>query len=222
MIYRVKNLHKDYQMGKVIVHAVDGITCDFEEGKFYTVMGPSGSGKSTFLHMLGLLDVPTEGKIFFDDLDTSTLSENKKSELRNTAIGFIFQKYYLVPVLNVYENVELPLLQRKNLSKEEIKISVDNIIEAVGLQKFKNHRPTELSGGQQQRVAIARALVTNPKVVIADEPTANLDSKNGQEIIKIMLQLNKINHTTFIFSTHDPSITNYCDEVVRIKDGKIV
>lgn len=222
MIYSVKNLHKDYKMGKVIVPAVDGITYDFEQGKFYTVMGPSGSGKSTFLHMLGLLDVPTQGKVYFDNIDSSTLSENKKSELRNTEIGFIFQKYYLVPVLNVYENVELPLLQRKNLSKVEIKERVDEIIESVGLGKFKNHRSLELSGGQQQRVAIARALVTNPKVVIADEPTANLDSKNGEEIIKIMLKLNVTNHTTFIFSTHDPSITNYCDEVVRIKDGKFV
>lgn len=199
MLYRIENLSKKYKLGKVIVNAVNNVSLNIEVGKFYTFIGPSGSGKSTLLNIMGLLDEPSEGKIFFYDKDISKLNDNMKCEIRNKNIGFIFQKYYLIPVLNVYENIEIPLLQNSKISKGERKDRIEQIIEEVGMKDYIKHKPNELSGGQQQRVAIARGLIMNPKVILADEPTANLDSKNSEEIIELMRKINRKNKTTFIF-----------------------
>lgn len=193
MLYKIENISKRYKLGKVIVNAVNNISLDIEGGRFYTIIGPSGSGKSTLLNIMGLLDEPSEGKILFDGKDLSKLSDNMKCEIRNKNIGFIFQKYYLIPVLNVYENIEIPLLQNSKISKGERKDRIEQIIEEVGMKDYIKHKPNELSGGQQQRVAIARGLVMNPKVILADEPTANLDSKNSEEIIELMRKINKKN-----------------------------
>lgn len=219
MLYKLNNIYKTYRTSKIEVKAINGIDLGLEEGKFYSFIGASGSGKSTLLHLLGLLDTPSKGTILIDGIDTSKLSDNEKSVLRNEKIGFVFQKFYLIPVLNVYENIELPLLQTKLIDKNQIIKRIDYLIENVGLTKYKKHKSQELSGGQQQRVAIARALVAKPKVVLADEPTANLDSKTGQEIIQLMRELNREEKTTFIFSTHDSLIMDYSDEIKKIKDG---
>lgn len=219
MLYKIENLSKRYKMGKVIVNAINNISLNIERGKFYTLIGPSGSGKSTLLNMMGLLDIPSEGKIYFNDIDISKLNDNMKCEMRNKNIGFIFQKYYLIPVLNVYENIEIPLLQDSKISKGERKDRIEQIIEEVGMKDYIKHRPNELSGGQQQRVAIARGLIMNPKVILADEPTANLDSKNSEEIIELMKRINKKNKTTFIFSTHDSLVMKYSDVIIKGKDG---
>lgn len=219
MLYKIENLSKRYKMGKVMVNAINNISLNIERGKFYTLIGPSGSGKSTLLNMMGLLDIPSEGKIYFNDIDISKLNDNMKCEMRNKNIGFIFQKYYLIPVLNVYENIEIPLLQDSKISKGERKDRIEQIIEEVGMKNYIKHRPNELSGGQQQRVAIARGLIMNPKVILADEPTANLDSKNSEEIIELMKKINKKNKTTFIFSTHDSLVMKYSDVIIKGKDG---
>ena len=219
MLYKIENLSKRYKMGKVMVNAINNISLNIERGKFYTLIGPSGSGKSTLLNMMGLLDIPSEGKIYFNDIDISKLNDNMKCEMRNKNIGFIFQKYYLIPVLNVYENIEIPLLQDSKISKGERKDRIEQIIEEVGMKDYIKHRPNELSGGQQQRVAIARGLIMNPKVILADEPTANLDSKNSEEIIELMKKINKKNKTTFIFSTHDSLVMKYSDVIIKGKDG---
>ena len=222
MLYKIENLSKKYKLGKVIVNAVNNISLDIEGGRFYTLIGPSGSGKSTLLNIMGLLDEPSEGKIFFDGKDISKLSDNMKCEIRNKNIGFIFQKYYLIPVLNVYENIEIPLLQNSKISKGERKDRIEQIIEEVGMKDYIKHKPNELSGGQQQRVAIARGLIMDPKVILADEPTANLDSKNSEEIIELMRKINKKNKTTFIFSTHDSLVMKYSDVIIKGKDGVFI
>ena len=222
MLYKIENLSKRYKLGKVTVNAVNNISLDIEGGKFYTLIGPSGSGKSTLLNIMGLLDEPSEGKIFFDGKDISKLSDDMKCEIRNENIGFIFQKYYLIPVLNVYENIEIPLLQNRKISKGERKDRIEQIIEEVGMKDYIKHKPNELSGGQQQRVAIARGLIMNPKVILADEPTANLDSKNSEEIIELMRKINKKNKTTFIFSTHDSLVMKYSDIIIKGKDGVFI
>ncbi len=222
MLYEIKNLARTYQLNQVEVKALNGISLEIARGKFYSIIGPSGSGKSTLLHLLGLLDNPTAGSIILEGIDTKDLSNNKKSEIRNSKIGFVFQQYYLIPVLNIYENIELPLLQSKLIAKEEIERRINFLIEKVGLTKFKEHKPTELSGGQQQRVAIARSLAMKPAVVLADEPTANLDSKTSEEIIQLMKELNREEKTTFIFSTHDSMVIDYSDEIYRLKDGVLL
>ncbi len=220
-IIEVRGVIKDYPLGKLTVRALHGIDLVVERGEFTTIAGPSGSGKTTLLNLIGCVDVPTQGTVAFDGVVTSTLSDKALTQLRLEKLGFIFQSFNLVPVLSVFQNVELPLLLLGTVAADERKRRVEKIIERVGLAKYLKHRPNELSGGQRQRVAIARALVSNPKLVLADEPTANLDSVTGNSILELMKELNK-EGTTFIFSTHDAKVMEMASRIVRVHDGKIV
>jgi putative ABC transport system ATP-binding protein len=222
-IVALKDVHKVYPLGETEVLAVNGVSFEIERGDFISIAGPSGSGKSTILNMIGCIDTPTSGTVIIDGQETSGLSDREITGLRHKVIGFIFQSFNLVPVLNVFENVEFPLLLGKDAPpKEERAEYVDYLIESVGLTDWRNHRPNELSGGQRQRVAIARALVTKPRIVLADEPTANLDSKTGNAIIELMKKINRELDTTFIFSTHDPTIVDIADHVIRLQDGLVI
>jgi putative ABC transport system ATP-binding protein len=221
-IVRLEDVHKVYPLGQTHVRAVNGVTFSIERGDFISIAGPSGSGKSTILNMIGCIDTPTEGTVYIDGQPTSGLDDRQITRLRHNFIGFIFQSFNLVPVLNVFENVEFPLLLGSEIApKNERKEYVDFLIEEVGLARWRTHRPNELSGGQRQRVAIARALVTKPQIVLADEPTANLDSKTGGDIIELMKKINRELDTTFIFSTHDPSIVGIADHIIRLQDGRV-
>jgi putative ABC transport system ATP-binding protein len=221
-IVSVKNAVKEYTLGKVVVPALRGVSLDVHEGEFLSIAGPSGSGKTTLLNLIGCVDTPTSGSVEVAGQDTSKLSERRLTNLRLHTIGFIFQSFNLVPVLSVFQNIELPLLLQGKLSTGERRSRVDGLLERVGLRDYGKHRPTELSGGQRQRVAIARALVTRPQLVLADEPTANLDSVTGENIIDVMKELNRTEHTTFIFSTHDARVMAHASAVVRLADGKLV
>lgn len=222
-IVSIQDVHKKYPLGKTTVHAVQGVSFTIQAGDFISIAGPSGSGKSTILNLLGCIDVPTEGAVIIDGQDTRELSDRQITELRHRFIGFIFQSFNLVPVLNVYENIELPLLLGKTaFSRSERRSWIEHLMAEVGLTEWRTHRPNELSGGQRQRVAIARALVTKPRVVLADEPTANLDSKTGEVIIELMKSISRDQGTTFVFSTHDASIVEIADHVIRLLDGYIV
>jgi len=217
---------KTYLLGKVEVKALQGISFSIEEGDFISVAGPSGSGKTTILNLMGCIDVPTAGSIKITDQLTEGMSDGEKTDLRHNVLGFIFQSFNLIPVLNVYENIEFPLLLGKTKetffsTKSEKEDWIEYLVEQVGLMEWKKHKPNELSGGQRQRVAIARALATKPKIVLADEPTANLDSETGEGIIELMKKINREQKTTFIFSTHDPSIMGIADHLIRLHDGKI-
>ena len=220
-IIEVKDLHKEYPLGKTKVQALRGIDLSIQEGEFLSIVGASGSGKTTLLNIIGCVDQATSGDVMIGGEDISQMKDKKLTELRLYKIGFIFQTFNLIPVLNIRENVEFPLLLMKKFKKAEIKERSEKLIENVGIKEFIKHRPSELSGGQRQRVAIARALVTHPDIVLADEPTANLDSETGKNIIELMKDLNKTEKTTFVFSTHDPDVLKYADHVVRIRDGLI-
>jgi putative ABC transport system ATP-binding protein len=217
----VQDVTKDYILGKTIVKALRGVSLDIAEGEFACISGPSGCGKSTLLNLIGCLDKPTTGRVTLDDEDVGELSMNQLAEIRNRKIGFIFQSFNLIPVLNVYENIELVFMSWKNFLKEEMKKRITSLIEEVGLADYIKHKPGELSGGQMQRVSIVRALVTNPQVVLADEPTANLDSRTSKNILEIMVDLNTRHNTTFIFSTHDPIVSDYAKRIVYLSDGVI-
>ena len=222
-IVDLKDVKKTYPLGKISVEAVKGINISIEKGDFISIAGPSGSGKTTILNMIGCIDTPTEGEVRIDDVLTSNLTDKKITSLRHKVLGFIFQSFNLIPVLNVYENIEFPLLFGKNsLTKKETKEWISYLIDQVGLKEWSVHKPNELSGGQRQRVAIARALVTKPKIVLADEPTANIDSVTGEAIIKLMRRINKEQGTTFIFSTHDPAIVGIADHIIRLHDGLVI
>jgi putative ABC transport system ATP-binding protein len=221
-IVSVKNAVKTYTLGKVEVPALRGVNLDVHEGEFLSIAGPSGSGKTTLLNLIGCVDTPTSGTVEVAGQDTSKLSERKLTSLRLHTIGFIFQSFNLVPVLSVFQNIELPLLLQRRLSKSERSSRVHGLLERVGLRDYGKHRPTELSGGQRQRVAIARALVTRPQLVLADEPTANLDSVTGENILDVMKELNRTERTTFIFSTHDAKVMSHASAVVRLADGKFL
>ncbi|WP_319559805.1 ABC transporter ATP-binding protein [Marispirochaeta sp.] len=213
---------KIYHLGKTEVPAIKGVDISIKEGDFATIAGPSGSGKSTLLNLIGCIDVPSRGEVKVVGHDTSSLNDREITRLRHKAIGFIFQSFNLMPVLNIFENVEFPLLLGpKAPPKAERREYTEYLIEQVGLAEWRRHRPNELSGGQRQRVAIARALVTKPSIVLADEPTANLDSKTGTAIIELMKSINAELSTTFIFSTHDPTIVNIADHVIRLHDGEV-
>jgi putative ABC transport system ATP-binding protein len=214
------DLYKDYRIGKVLFPALRGIDVKIEDGEFTAIAGPSGSGKTTLLNIIGCLDVPTRGKILINGTNVNELSSKEKAELRNQ-IGFIFQTFNLIPVLTAYENVEIPLILL-NLDPDKKKERVVTILEEVGLGEFIDRRPNEMSGGQQQRVAIARALVKEPTMVLADEPTANLDSTTAKEILALMQELNDKHKTTFIFSTHDQLVMDYSRRTVNLRDGRIV
>lgn len=220
-ILELNNVTKDYGKGEQIVHALRGIDLRIEKGDFLSIAGPSGSGKSTLLNIVGCLDTPTTGNVLHNGKSLATLSENQLSDYRKDNIAFIFQSYNLIPVLTVKENIELPLVIEKKFTKKVISEKVLKIIELVGLSDMAHRLPGEISGGQEQRVAIARALVKNPLVVLADEPTANLDSKLSEEIISIMQKMNKENDTTFIFSTHDHLVEKHAKRKIILKDGSI-
>ncbi len=220
-VVEIKDVFKKYQMGSTEVQALLGLNLQVKRGEFTALIGASGSGKTTLLNLIGCLDTADSGKILIDSIDVSRLSENQKSELRNQKIGFIFQSFNLVPVLNVYENIELPLTIRKDMATAEIDRRVMTALKDVELSEFRDHRPDQLSGGQRQRVAIARALVTEPSMILADEPTANLDSKTANLIIDLMLGLNKKKNMTFLFCTHDEKLMKRVQRVLKIKDGII-
>ena len=222
-IVSLSAVHKKYPLGKTEVHAVKGVSFDIEEGDFISIAGPSGSGKSTILNLIGCIDTPTDGVVKIDGTSTGELTDREITTLRHQFLGFIFQSFNLVPVLNVFENIEFPLLLGKPTStKQERSKWINHLVEGVGLSDWHDHKPNELSGGQRQRVAIARALVTKPRIVLADEPTANLDSATGEAIIELMKRMNEEMGTTFIFSTHDPSIVGIADHIIRLLDGEIV
>jgi putative ABC transport system ATP-binding protein len=220
-VVRVENVYKDYVLGEQKVPALKNITLAIEPGVFLAIAGPSGSGKTTLLNLIGCIDTPTSGKIYINDRDVSGKTPDQLADLRARTIGFIFQTFNLLPVLTAAENVEYPLLQRPDLDKAGRKRRVDHFLDIVGLKPYAHHRPNQLSGGQRQRVAIARALAIQPSIVLADEPTANLDRATGKEILKLMKSINRKLGTTFIFSTHDRRVMAMADRLVRVADGAV-
>ena len=221
-LVRVENVCKEYRLGEETVHAVKNVSFSVEDGVFLAIAGPSGSGKSTLLNLIGCIDTPTSGRVIIDGHDVSGRTPDELSALRARTISFIFQTFNLFPVLTAEENVEYPLLQRHDVPTAERKERVAFFLNTVGLAKFAKHRPNQLSGGQRQRVAIARALVTRPKIVLADEPTANLDHKTGESILSIMRAINQSFETTFVFSTHDQRVMAMADRLVRVEDGELM
>jgi putative ABC transport system ATP-binding protein len=219
-LIETKDIKKDYLLGETVVHALRGVDLTIDRGEFVAIWGPSGSGKTTLLNLIGAIDEPSSGQLFIEDQEVALLSDNRRTELRNGSIGFIFQGFNLIPVLSAVENVMLPL-QIKGTSLSEARDRALGRLDEVGLSDFVRHRPDKMSGGQQQRVAIARALVANPSLVIADEPTANLDSDTSRSIIGLMRSLNEKEKTTFIFSTHDQRLLDRVERLVRLEDGRI-
>jgi putative ABC transport system ATP-binding protein len=221
-VVRLEHVFKDYTCGEQQVQALIDVTLNINNGDFLAIAGPSGSGKSTLLNLIGCIDIPSQGKIFIADQDVAGRTPDQLAELRARTIGFIFQTFNLLPVLSAEENVEYPLLQFKELSAKERHLRVAEYLGIVGLSRFAHHRPNQLSGGQRQRVAIARALATQPKIVLADEPTANLDHKTGEGVLQLMKEINDSFKTTFIFSTHDPRVMSMASRLVHIEDGQVV
>jgi putative ABC transport system ATP-binding protein len=219
-VVRVNDVKKAYRMGEVSVPALCGVSFQVDDGEFVTIFGPSGSGKSTLLHLIGALDRPDEGEIFIENLNLSKISDDRLAELRLSKIGFVFQFFNLLPRMTALANVELPLLIA-GASEKEAQSKAKEMLRLVGLQTRLNHRPFEMSGGEQQRVAIARALINSPRIVLADEPTGNLDTKTGLEIVQLMKTLNQEKRQTFIVITHDPSIAETADRIVYLKDGLV-
>ena len=213
------DLCKIYQMGNVEVPALCGVTFNIDRGDVVSIMGPSGSGKSTLMNLLGCLDRPTSGEYFLDGEAVAALSDDQLADIRNRKVGFVFQKFMLLPRLTALGNVELPL--RYASINQGIRVRAQAALEAVGLADRMQHRPNELSGGQQQRVAIARALVNNPAIIMADEPTGNLDSKSGHEIMELILKMNQESGTTLIIVTHDPEISRFSKRILHLRDGKL-
>jgi putative ABC transport system ATP-binding protein len=220
-VTKVNNATRIFKIGEVETKALRGVNLSIENGEFTALVGPSGSGKTTLLQLIGLLDKPTSGSVFINGQDATNLNRNKRAELRKNAIGFVFQFFALIPTLTAYENIEMPLLLNGTKAADRKK-RVNEMLEAVGLSDRAHHRPDQLSGGQQQRVAVARALATNPKLILADEPTANLDTENGKQVMDIMQRLNKETGVTFVFATHDPRVIKYATRVVTLRDGLIV
>jgi putative ABC transport system ATP-binding protein len=212
---------KDYHLGETIVHALQGIDLTVQQGEFAAILGTSGSGKTTLLNLAGIIDDPTVGQVAINGHDIRSLSDNRKAELRSKAIGYVFQNFNLISVLSAIENVMLSL-QIKGGSPSTIRKEAQDRLAEVGLGEFMHHRPDKLSGGQRQRVAIARALITRPLLIIADEPTANLDHKTAKSIITLMKDLNRKENVTFLFSTHDQRLIDMVDRVIRLEDGRIV
>ena len=221
VVLETVNLVKNYYIGRnIVVPALRGISLKIYEREFVAIIGPSGSGKTTLLNMLGLLDRPTSGRVYIDGIDVSNLNDNQLSEIRLRKIGFVFQYYNLIPILTALENVELPMLLAGIPKKRRIK-RAEELLNSVGLEKFMHHKPNEMSGGQQQRVAIARALANDPSIVLADEPTGNLDTQTSKEIIALMKRINQEKGTTFVIVTHDIEIAKEAERILQIRDGKI-
>jgi putative ABC transport system ATP-binding protein len=209
-----------YKIGEVETRALNGVSIAIGDGEFTSLVGPSGSGKTTLLQLIGCLDRPTSGRVVIDGKDATNLNRNQRADLRKGTIGFVFQFFALIPTLTAYENVEMPLLLNGKSSAER-KQRVMDLLQAVDMTARTHHRPDQLSGGQQQRVAVARALATDPKLILADEPTANLDTENGEQVMEIMKKLNQETGTTFVFATHDPRVIKYASRVVTLQDGLI-
>ena len=221
-LVEMNDVRKHYMLGETRVDALRGVSFTIGRGEFMAIAGPSGSGKSTILNMIGCIDNPSEGRVLIDGTEVEHLSDTELTRYRRTKIGFIFQSFNLIPVLNVFENIEFPLLLANGHSRKEREKAVMHFVEEVGLGDRLKNKPNELSGGQRQRVASARALVTRPLIVLADEPTANLDSETGHKIVELMRTINEAEKTTFIFSTHDSHIMEHARRVVSIRDGLVV
>ncbi len=219
-VVKIENISRVYQVGKVETRALQGVSLTIGSGEFTALVGPSGSGKTTLLQMIGCLDQPTSGRVFISGQDVTTLNRNQRADMRRGHIGFIFQFFALIPTLTAYENVEMPLLLNGHTPKER-RERVMELLQAVDLSDRANNRPDQLSGGQQQRVAIARALAPKPALILADEPTANLDTANGQQVMEIMKRLNQETGVTFVFATHDPRVISYATRIVTLRDGVI-
>jgi putative ABC transport system ATP-binding protein len=219
----LQGITKQYELGKTTVVALAGVDLTVEQGEFTVVTGPSGSGKTTLLNIIGCLDRASAGRYVLDGVDVSNQDFDALADVRNRKIGFIFQSFNLIPVLDVAENIEFPCAVRRDPEPPaKLRARVEALADAVGLKPFLHHKPDELSGGQRQRVAIARALITEPRLVLADEPTANLDSQTSEQIIDLMLELNRTQGVTFLFSTHDPRVVKHAQRAVQIRDGRIV
>jgi putative ABC transport system ATP-binding protein len=222
ILVELKNVSKSYLLGSTQINALNNISLNIRKGDFFAITGPSGCGKTTLLNIIGCIDFPSAGNAFVCGENISQLNDNKLSEFRLATLGFIFQSFNLIPVLSAIENIELPLLMMPNTSRKQAKKKAEKLLSDVEMTSHANHKPFELSGGQRQRVAIARALVTGPKIVLADEPTANLDSKTSQDVLNIMKKMNQEYSTTFIFSTHDPEVMTFSEKQISLKDGEIV
>ncbi|HEY5901433.1 MAG TPA: ABC transporter ATP-binding protein [Anaerolineales bacterium] len=220
-VTKVVNATRIFKIGQVETRALRGVDLRIESGEFTALVGPSGSGKTTLLQLIGLLDQPSSGQVFINGTDATQLNRNERADLRKGTIGFIFQFFALIPTLTAYENVEMPLLLN-NVKASERRQRVTDLLAAVDLTDRAHHRPDQLSGGQQQRVAVARALSIRPSLVLADEPTANLDTENGRQVMEIMSRLNRDTGVTFVFATHDPRVIDYAHRVVTLRDGVIV
>jgi putative ABC transport system ATP-binding protein len=219
-VIELQDATRVYKIGEVETYALRGLTLTIEEGEFTAIVGPSGSGKTTALQLMGCLDKPTSGRVILKGEDVTKLSANKRADLRRGTIGFIFQFFALIPGLSAHENIDLPLLLVGQNGKQR-RERVMELLEAVGLSDRAKHRPDQMSGGEQQRVAIARALATKPILILADEPTANLDTENGRQVMEIMLRLNEETGTTFVCATHDPRVVPFARRVVELRDGKV-
>ncbi|MBK6791556.1 MAG: ABC transporter ATP-binding protein [Anaerolineales bacterium] len=220
-VVKIENVTRTYQIGKLETHALRGVSLSINSGEFTALVGPSGSGKTTLLQMIGCLDQPTSGRVTVDGKEVTSLNRNQRADMRKGHIGFIFQFFALIPTLTAYENVEMPLLLNGH-SPNERRDRVMELLKAVDLTDRANNRPDQLSGGQQQRIAIARALAPKPALILADEPTANLDTENGKQVMEIMKKLNQETGETFVFATHDPRVISYASRVVTLEDGVIV
>jgi len=218
-VIKVEKLRKTYLMGKVELEVLKGVNLAVKKGEILSIMGPSGSGKSTLLHIMGCLDKPTSGNVYIDGVDVSTMSNEELAEIRSRKVGFVFQFFYLIPTLTALENVELPMIFNGSPKEERIQRAAE-LLELVGVGDRASHKPSELSGGERQRVAIARALANDPKIIFADEPTGNLDSKSGEDIIKLLTKLNKKGYTVVVV-THDANIAKHAGRIAHIRDGVI-
>ncbi|WP_457635032.1 ABC transporter ATP-binding protein [Persephonella sp.] len=215
-IIKTENLRKKYLLEGIYIEALKGITLNIHKGEMVALMGPSGSGKSTLLHILGGIDIPTEGKVFIMEQDIFSLSEKKLARFRNVNIGFVFQFHYLLPEFTALENVMIPI---QIYNKKGAREKAENILIRLGLKDRLNHKPSQMSGGEQQRVAIARAVVNNPSVLLADEPTGNLDTANTQTVMELLKELNRKNNVTMVIATHDREVAEYCDRIIFLRDG---
>jgi len=219
-VTKIENVTRIFKIGQVETQALRGVSLSIQSGEFTALVGPSGSGKTTLLQLIGCLDQPTSGSVFINGKEVSKLNRNQRADMRRGTIGFIFQFFALIPTLSAYENIEMPLLLNGH-SASERRARITDLLAAVDLSDRANHRPDQLSGGQQQRVAIARALAPRPTLILADEPTANLDTANGKQVMEIMTRLNQETGVTFIFATHDPRVIQYARRVITLRDGLI-